>query len=113
MRTDSARFGSSISHRNVLSESVMGRLKIWHLGVLLGVVSAVSVADHLNKPEVLEVRVASPSYQAIESSVSTIGRGVPVGEFQALANFSGMVDKGYVQLDQNVIPCQHFITLQN
>ncbi len=114
MRTDSARFRSSgIPHRNVLSESVMGRLKIWHLGVLLGVVSAVSVADHLNKPEVLEVRVASPSYQAIESSVSTIGRVVPVGEFQARANFSGMVEKVYVQLGQKVSPGQLLIKMKD
>lgn len=114
MRTDSARFGSSgIPHRNILSESVMGRLKIWHLGVLLGVISAVSVADHLNKPEVLEVRVASPSYQDIESSVSTIGRVVPVGEFQARANFSGMVEKVYVQLGQKVSPGQLLIKMKD
>jgi len=96
MRTDSRLTGSAIPRRNVLSESVMGRVKIWHLGLLLAIISAVSLADHLNKPEVLEVRVALPTHQDIESSVSTIGRVVPVGEFQARANFSGMVEKVYV-----------------
>jgi HlyD family secretion protein len=114
MRTDSAGFVSSaIPLRNVLSGSVMGRFKLWHLGLLLGVISAVAVAGRLNKPAVLEVRVASPTYQNIESSVSTIGKVVPVGEFQARANFSGMVEKVYVQLGERVSPGQLLIKMKD
>jgi HlyD family secretion protein len=91
----------------------MGRFKLWHLGLLLGVVSAGVLADRLNKPEMLEVRVASPTYQDIESSVSTIGKVVPVGEFQARANFSGMVEKVYVQLGQKVSPGQLLIKMKD
>jgi HlyD family secretion protein len=67
----------------------------------------------MNRPEMLEVRVASPTYQNIESSVSTIGKVVPVGEFQARANFSGMIEKVYVHPGQTVSPGQLLISMKD
>ena len=114
MRTGSVGFGSSaVPLRNVLSESALRRLKLWHMGLLLGIISVVATVAHLTKPDMLEVRVASPTFQNIESSVSTIGKVVPVGEFQARANFSGMVEKVYVQVGQKVSPGQLLIKMKD
>jgi HlyD family secretion protein len=114
MPSDSVELpAAAIPDRDLLHRSVLHRVRIWHLALLLGIISAVAVADYVNRPEMLEVRVASPMYQNLESSVSTIGKVVPIGEFQARANFSGMIEKVYVHLGQRVSPGQLLIRMKD
>jgi HlyD family secretion protein len=49
-----------------------------------------------------DVRVIHPSYQDIESSLSTTGTVEPLGDFPARANFTGLVEAIYVHLGEKV-----------
>lgn len=57
---------------------------------------------YMQHESIVPVRVVSPSYQGIDSTVSATGLVTPAHEFQARANFSGIVEKIYVHVGQKV-----------
>jgi HlyD family secretion protein len=61
----------------------------------------------------VDVKVTSPAYQDIETTVSAQGTVVPFNDFQARANFSGMVDKIYVHVGEKVHAGQALIRMRD
>ncbi|HEV2136479.1 MAG TPA: efflux RND transporter periplasmic adaptor subunit [Terracidiphilus sp.] len=57
---------------------------------------------YMRQESIVPVRVFSPTYQDIDSTVSSTGLVTPAQEFQARANFSGIVEKIYVHVGQKV-----------
>lgn len=60
-----------------------------------------------------EVRVTHPEYADVESSVSTTGAVVPVNDFPARANFSGLVERIYVHLGEKVRAGQPLLQMKD
>lgn len=90
------------------------RHKAWLLGIVFLGAAIIAIAVSVSyKADPTEVRVTSATYQDLDRSVSTIGKVVPVNEFQARANFSGMVEKVYVQLGEKVHPGQLLIKMKD
>jgi len=85
---------------------IFGSLVLATLGTCLGVVFSA-------EPDAIEVRVTSPSFQDLETSVSSIGKVTPVNDFQARANFSGMVEKVFVKAGDTVHPGQLLIQMKD
>lgn len=85
----------------------------WILVVLLlSVVGMVAMFRYFRTP-VPVVRVASPRYQDLNSSVSTNGKVLPIDGFEARAAFSGTVEKILVQVGDKVKPGQLLIKLRD
>ena len=61
----------------------------------------------------IPVRVVSPSYQDVDATVSATGTVTPGHEFQARANFSGIVEKIYVHVGQKVRAGQMLLYLKD
>jgi HlyD family secretion protein len=59
------------------------------------------------------VRVIHPAYQDIENSVSTTGTVVPLHDFPARANFTGLVEKIYVHVGEKVRAGQMLIRMKD
>ena len=81
--------------------------------LLLCAVAVLLVVLHFLLQKRLEVQAVSPQYQDIESTVSAAGVVVPVHDFQARANFSGMVDTIYVKLGQKVHAGQMLLRMKD
>lgn len=60
-----------------------------------------------------EVRVTHPEYADVETTVSTTGAVVPVNDFPARANFTGLVERIYVHLGQKVRPGQPLLQMKD
>jgi HlyD family secretion protein len=85
----------------------------WRLLLPFIIVAAiVCVAYPLMRPKA-EVVVTHPTYQDIESSVSTDGTVVPVNDYPARANFSGLVERIYVKVGQEVHPGQMLVRMKD
>lgn len=61
----------------------------------------------------VEVKVIVPQYEEIESTVSAQGTVIPANDFQARANFSGVVDEICVHLGEKVRPGQLLIRMKD
>jgi HlyD family secretion protein len=68
---------------------------------------------HASRTDLTEVRVASPTYGDVTNQVTTNGSVQPVNEFQARANFPGMVAKVNVELGDKVRAGQMLITMKD
>ena len=60
-----------------------------------------------------EVRVIHPAYQDVETTISTTGTVVPVNDFPARANFTGLVEAIYVHLGEKVHAGQMLLRLKD
>lgn len=60
-----------------------------------------------------DVRIAHPMYEDIASTVATSGTVLPVNDFPARANFTGLVEKIYVKLGQKVHAGQMLIQMKD
>ena len=76
-------------------------LRRWHLAILALFVIGLVAAFETTRPKA-KVRVTSPSYGEIETTVSGTGTVVPEHDFPARANFSGIVEGVFVYLGQKV-----------
>jgi HlyD family secretion protein len=103
--TTSTWTGSIATGRNLIRK--------WHVAVLAGSVLLIAALIYSRDSEKVEVRVISPTYQDIASTISTTGAVTPVNDFTARANFSGMVDKIYVHVGQQVHAGQMVILLKD
>jgi HlyD family secretion protein len=86
----------------------------WGLSVLvviaLLIVCGVAIARRVDP---VEIRAASPRFQDFDDIVTTNGMVVPIDEFQARANFPGVVEKVYVELGDKVKPGQLVVRMKD
>lgn len=61
----------------------------------------------------VQVEVVVPTYEDIETSVSSTGIVVPLHDFQARANFSGIVEQVYVHVGQKVHAGQMLVRMKD
>jgi HlyD family secretion protein len=61
----------------------------------------------------IPIQTVEPVYQDIETSLASTGVVVPVHDFQARANFSGIVEKIYVHVGQNVRAGQMLVQMKD
>lgn len=89
------------------------KIRKWHLVLLVCALVIVGAAAYSSRGKDIEVQVTSPAYKDLESTVGTGGTVVPLDEFPARANFSGIVDKINVHLGQKVHPGQLLLTMKD
>jgi HlyD family secretion protein len=87
-------------------------VKIVLLVIFIGVATTGWVL-HSSLESPVGVRVVSPSYQDVANLVTTNGQVEPTKEFQARANFPGMVEKVPVELGAKVNPGQLLVTMKD
>lgn len=85
----------------------------WQIAVLLLLVLVLVAAIYAGTRTKADVRVTNPTYQDIESTVASTGTVVPVQDFPARANFTGLVEKIYVKLGQKVHAGQMLIQMKD
>jgi HlyD family secretion protein len=88
-------------------------IRKWHVAALSLAILCVAAFVHDRFRKKVEVRVASPTYGDVERTVSTSGMVTPVNDYPARANFSGMVEKVYVQLGEQVHPGQLLVLMKD
>jgi HlyD family secretion protein len=74
---------------------------------------AVVLVLHASRPERIDVVVVFPGYGDVANQVTTNGSVQPINEFQARANFPGMVEKVNVELGDKVKPGQLLVTMKD
>jgi HlyD family secretion protein len=99
-------FGTDASYiltNEVMSKSETNRRSPYALvGVLIGAAALAVLAVRSCSRDVIEVHVASASYDSVIQEVPANGKVEPVGEFQAHAPAPGVVDKLYVNAGDKV-----------
>jgi HlyD family secretion protein len=88
-------------------------LRWYHFALLAFVGLLLAGLSYTLDRKKVEVRVTSPGYQTIESTISTSGTVTPIDDFSARANFSGVVEKIYVHLGQRVRPGQMLVLMKD
>jgi HlyD family secretion protein len=89
------------------------RLRAWHVVVLILVLSIVVGAVFAGTRSRATVHVVHVTYEDVASTVSTTGTVVPVHDFPARANFTGLVEKIYVHLGDKVRAGQMLVRLRD
>ncbi|MFP5236096.1 MAG: efflux RND transporter periplasmic adaptor subunit [Acidobacteriota bacterium] len=77
-------------------------LRPWQTAILVILVLITAGFIYSNTRTRAQVRVTHPEYADVESTVATTGAVVPVQDFPARANFSGLVERIYVHLGEKV-----------
>ena len=85
----------------------------WHISLLLVALAILGGTLYAGMRTKAAVRVTNPSYGDIRNEVTTSGTVVPVHDFPARANFTGLVEKIYVHLGQNVRAGQLLIRMKD
>lgn len=83
------------------------------VALLLLCVLAAAGWTYTRQDRELEVQVVSPTYQNVETTVSSTGVVTPVHDFQARANFSGIVEQIYVHVGEKVHAGQMLIHMKD
>lgn len=98
-----------------MTQRKKSRFSLWSvvLIVLAVVVAAVGLTALLRKQDPVDIRVVRADYQDLTNTISTTGTVYPVNEFQARANFPGIVDKLYVALGDKVKPGQMLLQMKD
>lgn len=94
------------------TERKTGRRRIYVILALCLLLIAGGWIYSLNARTV-EVKAVSPVYADIETSISSTGVVVPVNDFQARANFSGIVEQIYVHVGQKVRAGQMLLRMKD
>lgn len=85
----------------------------WQIAVLIAILVIVAAATYASLRTKADVRVTNPKYEDIESTISTTGTVVPVHDYPARANFSGLVEGIYVKLGQKVHKGQVLVLMKD
>lgn len=85
----------------------------WRLLLLACVALLVFAVGYSSEYGRVEVAVAKPRYESIESTVAAQGTVIPANDFQARANFSGIVDEICVHLGEKVRAGQLLIRMKD
>ena len=89
------------------------RLRACHVVMLIAVLLAVLGAVYAGmRPRAL-VHVAHPAYEDVATTVATTGTVVPVHDFPARANFTGLVEGIYVHRGEKVHAGQMLVRLKD
>jgi HlyD family secretion protein len=83
----------------------------WHIVLIACGALAVFAVGYSSQHNKVEVAVTFPTYQEIESTVAANGTVIPANDFQARANFPGIVDEIYVHLGEKVHAGQLLVTM--
>lgn len=97
----------------VMNATARARIKPWQVILLLTATVIVAAAAYSTRRKVVEVQVASPAYRDLESTVATGGTVVPLHEFPARANFSGIIIDIPVHLGQKVRAGELLMTMKD
>lgn len=81
--------------------------------LVLGVALAAAGCWYALSQREIPVDVVSPQYEDISSTVSSMGTVIPVHDFPARAQFSGLVEKIYVHVGQKVHAGQMLVELKD
>ena len=81
--------------------------------VLLCVALGAGALTWLIHERTIPIQTVTPVYQDIETSLASTGVVVPVHDFQARANFSGIVQKIYVHVGENVRAGQMLVQMKD
>lgn len=88
-------------------------LRPWQTAVLIVILFIAAAAIYASTRTHAEVRVIKPTYEDVTTTVSTTGAVVPVDDYPARANFSGLVDRIYVKLGQKVHAGQPLLRMKD
>lgn len=100
--------GEIVKH---VSKRHLGRR--WGMILLVCLAIAVFAVGYSGQHGRVEVRVTNPTFQDIQSSVSAQGVVLPSNDFQARANFSGLVEGIYVKVGEKVRAGQLLIRMKD
>jgi HlyD family secretion protein len=89
------------------------RLRAWHVVVLIGVTAIVLGAVYAGTRSRARVHVTHAAYEDVASTVSTTGTVVPVHDFPARANFTGLVEAIYVHVGEKVHAGQMVVRMKD
>jgi HlyD family secretion protein len=89
------------------------RLRAWHVVVLIVVLAIVLGVVYAGMRSRARVHVVQAEYQDVASTVSTTGTVVPVHDFPARANFTGLVEAIYVHVGEKVHAGQMLLRLKD
>lgn len=84
-----------------------------HLILGSSMVLLFGLAVFFYRQRAIEVQLASPAYEDIETTISANGNVAPTNGFAARATFSGIVDKIYVHLGQRVQAGQKLLQMRD
>lgn len=85
----------------------------WWVLLFVCVVLVVFVVGYSSEHNRIAVRVVSPVYREMDANVTAQGTVLPVNDFQARANFSGVVDQIYVRVGQKVHAGQMLVVMRD
>lgn len=98
-----------------MTQRKKSRLSLWSVAfiVLAVVAGAIGLNALLHKQDPVDIRVVHADYEDLTNTISTTGTVYPVYEFQARANFPGIVDKLSVALGDKVKPGQMLVQMKD
>jgi HlyD family secretion protein len=86
----------------------------WKIGIVVAVVLVIAAIVGVSRREdAVVVTVAKAEYRDLKQQVTTNGTVIPTSEFQARANFPGIVEKIDVELGDRVKPGQMLVTMKD
>src|SRR6185437_7769488 len=89
------------------------RLRAWNVVLLVVVVAIVFGAVYAGMRSRAKVHVVHAAYDNVASTVSTTGTVVPVHDFPARANFTGLVEAIYVHVGEKVHAGQMLVRMKD
>lgn len=95
-------------------ETVRLSSKGWKiLALILGVIAVAAIVGLSRREETVGVLTAQAAIGDIDNRVTTNGSVVPISEFQARANFPGIVEKVYVELGDRIHAGQMLVSMKD
>jgi HlyD family secretion protein len=85
----------------------------WWVLLFVCAVLVVFVVGYSSENDRIAVRVITPVYREMDANVTAQGTVLPVNDFQARANFSGVVDQIYVRVGQKVHAGQMLVVMRD
>jgi len=85
----------------------------WWALLLVCSALVVLVVGYSSEHSRTEVRVISPVYREMDGTVAAQGTVLPINDFQARANFSGVVDQIYVHVGEKVHAGQMLVVMRD
>jgi HlyD family secretion protein len=85
----------------------------WWVLLFVCAVLVVFVVGYSSENGRIAVRVISPVYREMDANVTAQGTVLPVNDFQARANFSGVVDQIYVRVGEKVHAGQMLVVMRD
>lgn len=98
-------------HGTVFFKAVLSHR--WWVLLFVCVSLVILVVGYSSEHGRVEVRVISPVYREMDGTVTAQGTVLPINDFSARANFSGVVDEIYVHVGQKVQAGQMLVVMRD